>query len=719
MSATSRPDWLKTVDFPDALFARAPVRLGDEKETGRIKALRTAPKTLKPVPGALDSKSAKGFAVFIANNLSDLGLNLVVVNTVKRARAIHKELTKTLPKEAPEPILLHSQFRPGDRQDVLDQVMCETAKVRQIVVSTQVIEAGVDLSAHTLFTELAPWSSLVQRFGRCNRWLVDSEPHYSKSSIYWLDIDTEKDALPYTFDQLNEARKRLTQIDSAAIANLEQFDSPDADKPRFRHVIRRKDLIELFDTTPDLAGADLDIDRFIRDADDSRVQVFWRNWNGGPEMAPNDNVNSESVAEGAPLLPELCSTSIGNLRSLLGKQGIAWRFNPLDREWQRVRPDSIYPGQTYLLHGTQGGYLPTQGWTGDSRNKVTSQSKSYNTSATGLADANEADPASEQDQWQTVAEHTNAVCSTLEQLLRDFADDLPEVPAGLGASLPEILRQAARWHDWGKAHPAFQAKVKTDRLVETGSNEPIAKAPSEAWQKGRLPKRPKIDDLRRKHFRHELASALGILLADSHFPLAEGTARDLAAYLISAHHGKVRLSIRSLPDEWLPHMTDERPSESRFARGVWDDDVLPSVDLGGDILAQGVKLSLEPMELGLCEHPPFEGQPSWAERTLTLRDTIGPFALALLETLLRAADGRASQVAPGSMIIEEAASPYGKANALSEDETAMAQAIAADGLAIQDRFRPEPLFKESGNGHYESRTVADIQKAKQAMKGAR
>ena len=58
--------------------------------------------------------------------------------------------------------------------------------------------------------------------------------------------------------------------------------------------------------------------------------------------------------------------------------------------------------------------------------------------------------------------------------------------------------------------------------------------------------------------------------------------------------------------------------------------------------APAIALSLEPMELGLCEAPPFESQPSWSERMLTLRDSIGPFRLAFLEALLRAADERAS-----------------------------------------------------------------------------
>jgi CRISPR-associated endonuclease/helicase Cas3 len=61
------------------------------------------------------------------------------------------------------------------------------------------------VSARLLVTELAPWSSLVQRMGRCNR---RADCH--DAQVLWVDIQPkdEKDELllPYTEDELAEAR---------------------------------------------------------------------------------------------------------------------------------------------------------------------------------------------------------------------------------------------------------------------------------------------------------------------------------------------------------------------------------------------------------------------------------------------------------------------------------------------------------------------------------
>ena len=92
--------------------------------------------------------------------------------------------------------------------------------------------------------------------------------------------------------------------------------------------------------------------------------------------------------------------------------------------------------------------------------------------------------------------------------------------------------------------------------------------------------------------------------------------------------------------------TEQAPSDDRlFARGVWDGDVLPAVDLGGGVKTSETQLSLSYMSLG---DDPVTG-PSWVARMLALRDdlTLGPFRLAYLEGLLKCADERASALERG------------------------------------------------------------------------
>ncbi len=138
----------------------------------------------------------------------------------------------------------------------------------------------------------------------------------------------------------------------------------------------------------------------------------------------------------------------------------------------------------------------------------------------------------------------------------------------------------------------------------------------------------------RRCFRHELASALSWLQAGS----PDAPERDLTAYLIAAHHGKVRLSIRSMPGEEPP---PERP-DARIARGILQDDRIGPVEFDGLSLS-AISLDLSLMEIGEVAN----GTPSWLGRMIALRNRFGPFQLAYLESLLRAADMRASAAESG------------------------------------------------------------------------
>ncbi|MGC8987925.1 CRISPR-associated helicase Cas3' [Infirmifilum sp.] len=98
---------------------------------------------------------------------------LIACNTVSEAVEVYKRV-----REKGEVVLLHSLFTVGHRKQKLEKLrkLLKGGKREEvIVVSTQVIEVGVDLDFASLLTDAAPLSSLVQRVGRVNRELREGE----------------------------------------------------------------------------------------------------------------------------------------------------------------------------------------------------------------------------------------------------------------------------------------------------------------------------------------------------------------------------------------------------------------------------------------------------------------------------------------------------------------------------------------------------------------
>jgi len=97
---------------------------------------------------------------------------LLVVNTIKRSIDIYKKLKKILISDDEEFSLnyLSTNIIPLKRRQVIQEVK-EKLKNNEpvILVSTQTIEAGVDLDFHLAFRDFAPLDSLIQTAGRVNR----------------------------------------------------------------------------------------------------------------------------------------------------------------------------------------------------------------------------------------------------------------------------------------------------------------------------------------------------------------------------------------------------------------------------------------------------------------------------------------------------------------------------------------------------------------------
>lgn len=94
---------------------------------------------------------------------------IVFVNTVDRAIKIYEALSNF----GPQICLAHSRFIKEHRQQIeerIQELFGKNAQVTEsILITTQVAEAGLNISAPLVITELCPIDSLIQRIGRCQR----------------------------------------------------------------------------------------------------------------------------------------------------------------------------------------------------------------------------------------------------------------------------------------------------------------------------------------------------------------------------------------------------------------------------------------------------------------------------------------------------------------------------------------------------------------------
>lgn len=102
---------------------------------------------------------------------------IVIANSVARAQSIYEELRgdtcRAILGSDTQIRLLHGRFFPADRKAIENELTSwfgpSATQNDAILVSTQVIEAGLDYSCRNLHTEVAPMNAIVQRAGRCAR----------------------------------------------------------------------------------------------------------------------------------------------------------------------------------------------------------------------------------------------------------------------------------------------------------------------------------------------------------------------------------------------------------------------------------------------------------------------------------------------------------------------------------------------------------------------
>jgi len=144
---------------------------------------------------------------------------LVVCNVVDRARALFEALRDHPNRGDAQVLLLHSRFLPEDRQRIEGEIRRLFGKGDDgsgswIVVATQVVEVGLDITCQALHTELAPANAVLQRAGRCARYPGEEGDVFIYAETFDAEgetVDLTENVMPYK-DQKEEVACTLAEF---------------------------------------------------------------------------------------------------------------------------------------------------------------------------------------------------------------------------------------------------------------------------------------------------------------------------------------------------------------------------------------------------------------------------------------------------------------------------------------------------------------------------
>lgn len=141
---------------------------------------------------------------------------LVIFNTVEDAVNFYKKIKNEVINR--EIVLLHSRFTNEDKKNKIDKLE-ELMNNRKefIVVGTQAIEAGVNISSDLIITEATPPLSLVQRFGRFLRFNDEKE---GKAFIWYEEDKLDKTDLYYKVYNGDLVRRTVDYLSGNKDLNL-------------------------------------------------------------------------------------------------------------------------------------------------------------------------------------------------------------------------------------------------------------------------------------------------------------------------------------------------------------------------------------------------------------------------------------------------------------------------------------------------------------------
>lgn len=293
------------------------------------------------------------------DDLRDLRL-MVTLNTRASARALYDALVPLWPHPA---YLLSADLTPRDRLEKIRQLKTDPGPC--LVVSTQVVEAGVDLDMDHILRDFAPLDSLVQIAGRCNRNGLKARGTIEVLSL----VNDRRQRFAYQVYRGLSGGPDLSLQETRAvlegITELNEEEVLDVVNRYFTRLRERRDLGAELTRKWATYQESLNISHLLRGEQTGQVQLIvpHRDEEGGLEEAIREALNLPDRWERRRALRKLAGRIARVTVTVWAKKGFdpghladpleprRARANPLEYSWWMVRPERYDPERGILLEG--------------------------------------------------------------------------------------------------------------------------------------------------------------------------------------------------------------------------------------------------------------------------------------------------------------------------------------------------------------------------------